>query len=33
MNFELNAKGGWIVPANTVLSEFAEIPAYSTLGS
>ena len=30
--FELNAKGGWIVPADTVIPDETVIPDYSELG-
>ena len=33
MNYELNAKGGWIVPANSTIPADTVIPSYSELGN
>ena len=32
MNYELNTKGGWIVPANSTIPANSVIPGYSELG-
>ena len=33
MNYELNAKGGWIVPSNSTIPADTAIPSYSELGA
>ena len=32
MNYEINAKGGWIVPSNSTIPAYTAIPSYSELG-